>query len=157
MRVCRTPAGRCPPTSSGGSLLSTTWRRWRWASSFMKYRVRPTFDRETHLDAHVRERAEELTLRADEAAFQKTFMDVSSIKDDMWSPPLINVGWYSSCRALCDGIHAVEWSCVYQKYKSLKQELWIVSKGRGERDKAFWRLCERKARNGSSNLTWRTC
>ena len=82
-------------------------------------------------------------------------MDVESIKDDMWSPSSTSAGT-ARVERLCDGIDAVEWSCVYHKYKSLKQELWIVSKGRFERDKAFWRLCERKARSGFSKLTWRT-
>ena len=44
----------------------------------------PPWNRELYLEACVRDGAEELTLSAEEADVQKTFIDVSLITNDKW-------------------------------------------------------------------------
>ena len=52
------------------------------------------------LGSVVRERADELTLRAEEEGMLRTFIDTTDVGDNRWGPPLVDGDWNTICQAI---------------------------------------------------------
>lgn len=99
------------------------------------------FEKETSPDAHVRDGAEEFTLRMEMVGVQQTFVDASSVSDDTWA----HQGGRRLTRLVPDrvrGCSSRSWQGMYGNDGACGQELQVVGTGRGERVRVLWRLFE---------------
>ena len=58
-------------------------------------------------EAVIREGADELTLRADEA--RSELISTKHIELERWRPPLVDPDWHANCQAIDTGIEGKEW------------------------------------------------
>ena len=76
---------------------------------------KPKFS-EAYPEAAIRERAYELTLRADEVETLRAFIKKDHIDFDRWEPPLVDADWHAFFQAMYRGIEGEQWeelSCHY--------------------------------------------
>lgn len=94
----------------------------------VKKMIKPASDKETCPDAHVRQGAGDLSLRAEEVGVPKICGDTSSITDSRLGLPR---------KAIHAGIRQHERQKVHEKYKEMQQELQVAGVVRDERVKTL--------------------
>ena len=72
-------------------------------------KVRRPKGEEGYPDLPVRERPDELTLRAEEVGTWKSCTNVDHIAKGRWGLPLVDADWHASCQALYKGIEGEDW------------------------------------------------
>ena len=72
-------------------------------------------------EAVIREGADELTLRADEAGTQRAFMNTKHYELERWGPPLVDANWHAFCQTIFKGIEGEEWEELSYHHRELSQ------------------------------------
>ena len=89
--------------------------RWTWVICVKaqgRLRSKSRISVKIYPEAAIRERADELTLRADEVGTQRATINIDHIEDDRWRPPLVDADWHTFCQAMFKGIEGEEWEDV---------------------------------------------
>ena len=86
-------------------------------------------------EAAIRDGADWLTLRADEAG---TFIIIDHIEYDRWEPPLVVADWHAFSQAIFKGIEGDEWEEPYCSCKEMSKATGAKKPSESQKAKAFW-------------------
>ena len=79
-------------------------------------KVRPKCE-ESGPEVFIRERPDELTLRAEEVGTKKSCVNVDHVAQDRWTPPLVDADRHALCQAIYKGIEGEDREEVYDSTK----------------------------------------
>ena len=91
-------------------------------------------------EASIRERPEELTLRAEEVDSQISCISVDHIAEDRWGPPLVDADWHASCQAIYKGVESSEWEELYEHHQEMSRAGGVRKPSESQKAKALWKM-----------------
>ena len=94
----------------------------------------------------VRERPDELTLRAEEVNSLKTLISVYHNEPERLGPPLVDADWYAFCHSLYKGIEGEDWEDMYDSYKVMSRAVGVKKPQEAHKGKALWAMKAAKDR-----------